>query len=212
MIYDGRRAYSEMMSVDLSTDATAAKDPNPIHIESRKGMTGLVNPYAELPEYEKQPAHVVTTCATTVASPKTTLPSIDELYNAPPLPQKKPLPEIHVPNDGELEMPSVVQVQSVKGDSVDGLSGFANPCAAVDDDMFSEDDTREIAGSIEDYMGTEDSVDDPHHYMAVADLNLDGALANESAIAGQGETVPPQIVEQNAIRNNWVNVEDESSA
>lgn len=206
-IYDGRKAYSEMMSVDLPTDATAAKAPNPIPIESRQGMTGLVNPYAELPECEKQPPHVVTTCATTIASPKCTLPSIDVLHNAPPLPKKRPLPDIHRRDDSELEMPSVVQVQSVKRDSVDGLSGFANPCASVDDDLFSEDDTREMAGSIEDYMDTEDGIDEPHHYMSVADLNLAGAVATEP-----GEITDPQIDKQNAKRNNWVNVEDESSA
>ena len=212
VIYDGRKAYSEMMSVDLSTDATAAKDSNPIHVESNKGMTGLVNPYAELPEYEKQPGHVVTTSATTISLPKSPLPSIDELYNAPPLPKKRPLPEIHVPDDNELEMPSVVHVQSVKRDSVDGLSGFANPCAAVDDDLFSEDDTREIAGSIEEYMGTDDVVDDSHHYMAVADLNLGGAVANEPTVTSHGETTGPQIDDKNVKNCNWVNFENESSA
>ncbi len=114
MMYENNDLYGEGLKVDLSTSGYSAE------FENKKNMTGIVNPYAEVPE-EAQGANYVertnSTARLIADSPPVGLTSLDvvqeDVIKASPQPPRRS-------DDSELKG-TLVQVQS------NGLTAYENP-------------------------------------------------------------------------------------
>ena len=144
VVYDARKSYSEMENVDLGAALDLPVGNNTVEVDMKDGMVGMVNPYMEAVESDRKSYPLNKTDSATISSSTnlkaTVLASLDD-DSAVQFGRGSMLSGRSF-NRGD-ENPMVVKVRSVGDDSIDGQSGFANPGAAVDDYIFSEDDTRE---------------------------------------------------------------------
>ena len=205
-VYDARRIYSEKEDLGIGNSFVNHTEATPVKTEMRDGMTGMVNPYADVPEAEKKIPYVTRTDSTTIVSSTNlkaaVLASLDE--DGVTQPEIKGTTGSRVFTAGS-ERPVVVKVRSVSEDSADGLSGFANPCAAVDDYIFSEDDTREAldipdrtGGETQKIQGSSDQL------KTVSELNANEEGQEKTELQRKGE----EIVHG---RGNWVALEKDAN-
>ena len=145
VVYDARQSYSEMENADLGASLDLPVSSNNVEVDMKDGMVGMVNPYMEAVESDRKSCPLAKTDSATISSSTnlkaTVLASLDD-ESAVQFGHGSMWTGGRSFNRGD-EKPMVVKVRSVGDDTADGQSGFANPCAAVDDYIFSEDDTRE---------------------------------------------------------------------
>lgn len=201
-VYDARRTYAEIDDIGTGLDRT--NNAAPVRMEMMDGMTGVVNPYMEVPEHDRKLPYSTRTDSTPVGSSvnlkNDVLASIDDVHERVSLPDKKPT-SLNGENALSHKEPMIVSVRSLDEDSTDGLSGFANPCAAVDDYIFSEDDTREgieIIAKTPNDMHIYETPDDAK----VAELNANNQGDLNSSLSSKNV---PTVNE----KGKWVNLESE---
>lgn len=144
IIYDARKHYSEIENANFGTSSDPPEGNSTVKMEIKDGMIGMINPYVEALETEKRLAPISKEDSVTIGSSTNlkaaALASLDDEKAVQFEPAK--MLRSGFLNSGN-EKPMIVKVRSMNEDYGDGLSGFANPCAAVDDYIFSEEDTRE---------------------------------------------------------------------
>eukprot|EP00795_Rhopilema_esculentum_P014314 gene14314-5353_t len=171
-IYDARDDYAEVVTVDFAREDYSKQEDGRIVFDSGKGMTGLVNPYIDLPENEKSQSSLVRTDSVSIVSSSDvrvgTVAAI-EVYEDDFMSKIKSKQADRLQDN--FRPVRSLQVKSINEDAVDGLTGFANPCVAMDDNIFSEEDTKDatelaaaldlaadddVNGADENTLGTQD--------------------------------------------------------
>ena len=144
IIYDARKHYSEIENAAFGTSSEPPEGNSTVKMEIKDGMVGMINPYVEVLETEKKLAPISKEDSATIGSSTNlkaaALASLDDERGVQ-LERGKMLSRSFLNDDNEK--PMMVKVRSISEDSGETLSGIANPCTAVDDYIFSEDDTRE---------------------------------------------------------------------
>ena len=200
-IYDARDDYAEVVTVDFTRDDHSKQEDGRIVFDSANGMTGLVNPYIDLPENEKSQSSLVRTDSVNIVSSSDvrvgTVAAI-EVYEDDFMSKRKPKQADRLQDN--FRPVRSLQVKSINEDAVDGLTGFANPCVAMDDNIFSEEDTK-----------------DATELSAALDLAADGDVngADENTLDAQDfDTGTRKITEQEKVIEKrtvtWADIKDDS--
>lgn len=203
IVYDARGAYANSDTVDFGL--ARSNDGGPMKVDVKEGMTGILNPYTEIPEKERQLPSVRRSDSTTISSStnlkKDVLASIDDVFQQAPNFEYK---RVDTPSSMAApdDQPMVVNVKSVCDESFDGISGFANPWGSEEDAIFSEDDTRESAGTSVKITESPRHSEGPEDYKS-----SDNWSGNTDKQMIKSSVSPPEEVSGNKRSENYVDVQ-----